>query len=155
MAGWLFLPFLGPLGYHTALFTLMSRTRKGGCHLRLNWISELSNRADMDILSSHHVRDSGFRNARNFGWWNQESRKMCKWNPESTFHWQRLESSTWNLETTAWNPESKTVLDSLIWGDKAFKGIETTKLFNQHSYMVIIFFAFVFFIVKLQSIDYK
>ena len=51
-----------------------------------------------------------------------------------------------------WNPESKTVLDSLIWGDKAFKGIETKKLFNQHSYMVI---AFVFFIVKLQSIDYK
>ena len=23
----------------------------------------------------------------------------------------------WNLESTAWNPESKTVLDSLIWGD--------------------------------------
>ena len=71
------------------------------------------------------------------------------WNPESKFHWQRLESSTWNLESTAWNPESKTVLDSLLWGDKAFKGIETKKLFNQHSYMVIIFFAFVFFIVKI------
>ena len=27
--------------------------------------------------------------------------------------WQRLESSTWNPESTARNPESKTVLDSL------------------------------------------
>ena len=74
-------------------------------------------------------------------------------NPSSTDKdWNPV---TWNLESTSWNPEYKTVLDSLIWGDKAFKGIETTKLFNQHSYMVIIFFAFVFFIVKLQSIDYK
>ena len=40
------------------------------------------------------------------------------WNPESKFHWQRLESSTWNPESTEWNPESKIVLDSLskaIW----------------------------------------
>ena len=37
------------------------------------------------------------------------------WNPESRFHWQRLYSSTWNPESTAWNPESKTVLDSLTW----------------------------------------
>ena len=43
------------------------------------------------------------------------------------------------MESTAWNPESKTVLDSLIWGDKAFKGIETKILFYQHSYMVIFF----------------
>ena len=27
---------------------------------------------------------------------------------------KNLESSTWNLQYTAWNPESKTVLDSLI-----------------------------------------
>ena len=32
---------------------------------------------------------------------------LC-WNPES---------STGNLESTAWNPESKNVLDSLIWGE--------------------------------------
>ena len=31
------------------------------------------------------------------------------WNPES---------STRNPESTAWTPESKTVLDSLTWGDK-------------------------------------
>ena len=40
------------------------------------------------------------------------------WNPESKFHWQRLESSTWNPESKEWNPESKIVLDSLskaIW----------------------------------------
>ena len=39
------------------------------------------------------------------------------WNPEPKFHWQRLESSTWNPESTAWNPESKTVFDSLRWQD--------------------------------------
>ena len=37
--------------------------------------------------------------------------------PESKFHQQRLESSTCNPESTAWNPESKIVMDSLIWVD--------------------------------------
>ena len=34
---------------------------------------------------------------------------------ESNFHWRRLESSTWNPESTGWNwnLESKTGLDSL------------------------------------------
>ena len=32
-------------------------------------------------------------------------------NPESKFHSQRLESSTWNPESMVWNLESKTVLD--------------------------------------------
>ena len=73
------------------------------------------------------------------------------WNPESKFHWHRLESSTWNLESTAWNPESKTVLDSLLWGDKALKGIETKKLFNQHSYMVIFFLLLSFLLLKLSE----
>ena len=36
-------------------------------------------------------------------------------NPESKFHWQRLQSSIWNPESMACNPESKTVLDSLTW----------------------------------------
>ena len=36
-------------------------------------------------------------------------------NPESKFLWQRLKFSVLNLEPTAWNPESKTVLDSLTW----------------------------------------
>ena len=35
--------------------------------------------------------------------------------PESKVHWQRLESSSWNPESMACNPESKTVLDSLTW----------------------------------------
>ena len=43
------------------------------------------------------------------------------WNPESKLTEKDLESSTWNPETTAWNPESKTVLDSLPWGNKVFK----------------------------------
>ena len=38
------------------------------------------------------------------------------WNPETKFHRKRLESSTWNQESTAWNAESKTVLDSLMHG---------------------------------------
>ena len=29
------------------------------------------------------------------------------------FRWQRLESSTWDPESTAWNPQSKNVLDFL------------------------------------------
>ena len=39
------------------------------------------------------------------------------WNPESKFHLQRLESSTWNTEFVALNLESKTVLDSLTCGE--------------------------------------
>ena len=39
------------------------------------------------------------------------------WNPESRFQWQRLESRTRNPESTAWNPKSKTVLDSVTWCD--------------------------------------
>ena len=30
---------------------------------------------------------------------------------------QNPESSTWNLESTKWNPESNTVLDYLTWGE--------------------------------------
>ena len=40
------------------------------------------------------------------------------WNPESKFHWQRLES--WNPESIAWNPESKAVLDSITWSNNQF-----------------------------------
>ena len=48
----------------------------------------------------------------------QESRNPTKdWNPESKFRCHRLESSTWNPEFAGWNPESKTVLDSLTWSD--------------------------------------
>ena len=42
------------------------------------------------------------------------------WNsgvPESKFHWEKRESSSWNREFTVWNPESGTVLDSLTWAD--------------------------------------
>ena len=42
------------------------------------------------------------------------------WNPESEFHWQRLESSTWNPNLRVWSPESKTELDSLIWNYFSF-----------------------------------
>ena len=39
------------------------------------------------------------------------------WNPESKFRSHKLESSTWNQESSAWNPEFKTVLDFLTWSD--------------------------------------
>lgn len=49
--------------------------------------------------------DSGIRNT------SQGIRNPTEdWNPESKFHRRRLES-------TAWNPEYKTVLDCLTWGD--------------------------------------
>ena len=71
------------------------------------------------------VRKFGFRNAGNFCLGNlgigirNRGRGIRNptndWNPESKFHLQRLESSTWNPESTARNPESKTVLDSITW----------------------------------------
>ena len=42
------------------------------------------------------------------------------WNPESKFHWQRRESSTWNPESAPWIPESKTVSDSLTLDDRPY-----------------------------------
>ena len=39
------------------------------------------------------------------------------WNPESKFHRQRL------LEYKTWNPESKTVLDIITWGDSHVNGL--------------------------------
>ena len=64
---------------------------------------------------SPHVRESGFGNPgksgilgfgiRNTG---QGIRNPTKdWNPEFKFYWQILESSTWNPESTACNPESR------------------------------------------------
>ena len=76
------------------------------------------------------VRGSGFRNLGKICLWNHESRKILlvksgilgfgirnptnDWNQESRFHWQKLESSTWNLESAA---ESNNVFDSLEWND--------------------------------------
>ena len=50
--------------------------------------------------------------------WNPEfsSKKPKKdWNPETKFLWQR----TWNPESTAWNPESRTVLAII----RSFEGV--------------------------------
>ena len=88
---------------------------------------------------------NGLRNPENFCLWNPECGKICLWNPEpgrfylwnldswvlesgiplsigirnpeAKFYWQILESSNCNPESTTWSPESKTVLDSLTWGD--------------------------------------
>ena len=60
---------------------------------------------------SLHVRESGFRNLANF----------CLWNPESHY---RLDSRDQKSTDKGWkpvlgirDPESKTVLDSLTWGE--------------------------------------
>ena len=77
-------------------------------------------------IDQNHWRNPGY-----FCLWNPESRKILYfrntaqgirnstnyWNPEFEFYRQILESRTWNLESTARKPESKTVLDSLAWGD--------------------------------------
>ena len=55
-----------------------------------------------------------------FGIRNTARNPTNDWNPESKFHWQRLKPSTLNPESPAWNPESKTVLDSVAWGDFLF-----------------------------------
>ena len=38
-------------------------------------------------------------------------------NPKPKFHWQRLESGTWNPESTAFNPEFRTVLEVPRWDE--------------------------------------
>ena len=80
-----------------------------------------------------HVRKSGFQNPGIFCLWNPESGNVLlvefgilglgirnavqgnrnptnDCNPESKFQWQGLEYSTWN-------PECKTILGSLTWGE--------------------------------------
>ena len=41
------------------------------------------------------------------------------WNPESKFHWQKLESSTWNPESTAWKSRIQDCLRSQCWAPVA------------------------------------
>ena len=50
----------------------------------------------------------------------------------------RLETSTWNLESVAWNPEFKAVLDSLTRGDSSNRPFArwrhlTTTLYNNQN----------------------
>ena len=78
---------------------------------------------------SVHMREIGFRTEsgkfllvefgilgfrmRNTSQTLKNSESTNDWNPESKCYWQRLESSSWNPEFVTWNPESKSVLDSL------------------------------------------
>ena len=54
------------------------------------------------IKGSPHVRKSGFRNPAN----------ICSWNPDTSKFFLR------HLESMAWNPESKTVLDFVTWSER-------------------------------------
>ena len=74
------------------------------------------------LLVQSGIRENIACRIRNPGLWNPEYRVQRirnltnDWNPQSKFQWQKLKSSTWNPESTGWNPESKTVLDSLTKG---------------------------------------
>ena len=76
--------------------------------------------------SSPLVRESGFRNAG----------KFCVWNPGSlvlesvmqVLLTRYSEFSTWNPKSKAQNPESKTVLDSLTWGDQPKRRSEISEI---------------------------
>ena len=93
-----------------------------------------------EMTSTHSVRDPDSEMREIYAFWNPESGKILleksgilgsgiwskvqrirnpsnEWNPEPKFHWQRLGSSTWYPQFTTWNPESKTVLDSLSWDE--------------------------------------
>ena len=51
----------------------------------------------------------------NRGFRNQEN--LCLWNPESHYILEaRLESSTWNPQSTAWNPNFKN--GTITWGER-------------------------------------
>ena len=69
-----------------------------------------------ETFSSPHVRESGkvwlvesaeIREKFACGIWNAAHKKIrnptSDWNPESKFHWQRVESSTCNPESVTWN----------------------------------------------------
>ena len=81
------------------------------------------------------------RGIRNAGLWiNPES--IDDWNPESIIYdiIRSPESSTWNQELLAWNPESKTTLDSLTLGDKKRDQLLQETFGTQHSHRFIIGF---------------
>ena len=101
-------------------------------YVQMHWTSHHStNIKNSGIASCKENEDSGIREIFATGIWNPGL-----WNPEynskNPESFQRLksgiqvplrknpESSTWNLESTAWNPESKRVLDSLTLGDRNF-----------------------------------
>ena len=114
--------------------------------LAIPYVLELNKCNNRNRTFSPSVREFWFRNPGNFCFWNPELGKILlvecgilefgiqntapgiwnptnEWNPESKFHWQRLES-------TVWNPESKTVLDSLTWGKPL---LEHKKYFNPYN----------------------
>ena len=71
-----------------------------------------------NLLVESGIRKNFTCGIRTPGFWNPESHYQLESGyPESKFYWQILESSNCNPESTTWSPESKTVLDSLTWGD--------------------------------------
>ena len=73
-----------------------------------------THKSSYDTTSIAYIRESRFRKPRKFCLWNLESRSLESGilftigikNPSSF-------DKTWNPKSTAWNPESKTVLDFL------------------------------------------
>ena len=80
------------------------------------------------IKNSRHLRVSGFQNPWIFCLWNPNSEKFCLWNLESWAFESGIQLKESRIPLTTeiqhpsstdkdWNPESKTVLDSLTLGD--------------------------------------
>ena len=85
------------------------------------WAVDQRDLEGLDSYCSLHIRESGKFLLVEFEILGFGIRKIAQgirnptkdWNLKSKFHWQRQESSTWNPESTAWDPEFKTFLDSL------------------------------------------
>ena len=94
-------------------------------------------RLSFPLVRFRHVRESGIRNPANFCSRNPESTMV--WNPESTLVWnpesRRLESGKGlDLDSGCWDPESRTFLDSLTWGEScATVGKHYTFIGNSYS----------------------
>ena len=92
--------------------------------------------------SSLHLRKSGFQNSESrefLAYGLRNLAKLCLKNPKSWAleswipitignqiqvpkHEANEKTSGWNLESTVWNPESRIVLGSLIWGYRVESG---------------------------------
>ena len=70
------------------------------------------------LLLVSEIAENFVSGTRSPGLWNLESHFRI--GSKIKFHWQRLESSTWDPESTSLYPESKTVLDSLPSAPETF-----------------------------------
>ena len=93
------------------------------------------------LLVESKIRENFARGIRDQGYGIQKRDQVLRnltkeWNPESKCHWKSLESSTRKQQSTQWDPESKTVLYSLTWGDST--GLRTASYYFSFIYLLLI-----------------